>query len=121
MKKDEEWQQEEQHLATTLNAIDSQLEILKNSTDENKEFVKELREYYVTGTGVFGALDSAEQVELTQRVDELVDINFQNIEKIEHLSKNRDKPYFGRVKFKSKELDDDFRVGLMGIEHNQEY
>ena len=116
-----EWKSEEEYLDKTLKAIDSELENLSASTDENKAFVKDLREYYVHGTEIFGGLDSAEQVGLNQRIDELVDMNFQNIEKAELLTKNRDKPYFGRVKFESKALNDDFRVGLMGIEHNQNY
>jgi len=121
MKNDKEWKEEEEYLSNTLKAIDAELETLNSSTAENKAFVKELREYYVHGTEIFGGLDSAEQVGLTQRIDELVDMNFQNIEKAEVLAKNRAKPYFGRVKFESKNLNDDFRIGLVGVEHNQDY
>ena len=121
MEKNKEWKDEENYLNETLSAIDAELVSLNSSTAENKAFVKDLREYYVHGTEIFGGLDSAEQVELTQRIDELVDMNFQNIEKSELLTKNRNKPYFGRVQFKSKTLEDDFRIGLMGIEHDQRY
>jgi len=40
-----EWKSEEEYLAKTLQAIDAELETLNASTDENKAFVKDLREY----------------------------------------------------------------------------
>ena len=120
MKDEKEWDIETKHLADTISVIDSEINRLGGDVAETKDFVQELREYYVRGTQIFGDIDPQERVSINERIDNLVDIGNQNIDKIERLKRNRPKPYFGRVRFESGEADD-FYIGLMGIEQNNKY
>lgn len=116
-----EWQLEREHLKETLGIIDNQIEVLGSSIAETKQFVGELRDYYVRGTQIFGDIDPYERVGINERIDNLIEIGNQNIDKTERLKHNRARPYFGRVRFDAREDSDDFYIGLMGIEQNNKY
>ncbi|MBQ7978079.1 MAG: AAA family ATPase [Clostridia bacterium] len=116
-----EWQLEQDYLDKTVKVIDQQIETLSSSIAETKQFVSELRDYYVRGTQIFGDIDPYERVGINERIDNLIEIGNQNIDKTEKLKRNRGRPYFGRVRFESKKADDDFYVGLMGIEQDNKY
>ena len=120
MKDNKEWQAENAHLQDTISIIDEQIKHLNGDVEQTKQFVQELRDYYVRGTQIFGDIDPQERVSINERIDNLVDIGNQNIDKIESLKRNRARPYFGRVRFEGREVDD-FYVGLMGIEQNNHY
>ena len=120
MKDSKEWNIEVAHLNETIEVIDSEINRLGGDVEETKNFVKELREYYIHGTQIFGDIDPQERVSINERIDNLVDIGNQNIDKIERLKRNRLKPYFGRVRFEGRDVDD-FYIGLMGIEKNNRY
>ena len=120
MKDNKVWQAENAHLQDTISIIDEQIKHLNGDVEQTKQFVQELRDYYVRGTQIFGDIDPQERVSINERIDNLVDIGNQSIDKIESLKRNRARPYFGRVRFEGREVDD-FYIGLMGIEQNNHY
>lgn len=115
-----DWNEEVAYLGDTLRVLDEQIAILNKSVAEAKDFVNDLREYYVQGTQIFGDIDNAEQVGINERINNLVDISNDSIIKAEKLARNRARPYFGRVRFENDEVDD-FRIGLMSIEKDNKY
>lgn len=117
----QDWQQEQKYLEDTINVIDNQIKALGSSIAETKQFVAELRDYYVRGTQIFGDIDPYERVGINERIDNLIEVGNQNIDKTERLKHNRARPYFGRVRFESEKESDDFYVGLMGIEQDNKY
>ena len=120
MKDNKVWQAENAHLQDTISIIDEQIKHLNGDVEQTKQFVQELRDYYVRGTQIFGDIDPQERVSINERIDNLVDIGNQSIDKIESLKRNRARPYFGRVRFEGREVDD-FYIGLMGIEQNNHF
>lgn len=112
--------QEIEYLKNTIDVMDKEIASLKKSVAEAKDFVDDLREYYVQGTQIFGDIDNAEQVGINERINNLVDISNDSIFKAEKLLRNRNRPYFGRVRFENQDIED-FRIGLMSVESNNKY
>ena len=121
IKQTAEWQVEVKHLNNTLSAIDGEIEHLSKNIDEAKADVADLREYYVRGTQIFGDIDPQERVSINERIDNLITIGNAQIDRINLLKRNRQRPYFGRVRFSAGENSDDFYVGLTGVEHEGKY
>ncbi len=115
-----DWESEEKYLNDTISVMNEQIKSLTNSVAQAKDFVNDLREYYIQGTQIFGDIDKAEQVGINERINNIVDISNDSITKAEKLSRNRARPYFGRVRFENDEIDD-FRIGLMSVEQNNQY
>ena len=121
-KKGQDWQQEVAYLEKTKSIIDKKIGKLNGDIALSKKAVEELRQYYVDGTQIFGELDDAEKVSVNQVINENIELANNNIDKVNALSKNKGRPYFGRVDFTSKKSGKvQAYIGLTSIEDDNDY